>query len=250
LQILSNLANDYGDYINGKDKPDRLGPARMVQSGNISPKTMLRAIILIVILTFTSGSLLIFSGTYGQGIIFKLLFFVLGIAAIVAAIKYTVGKKPYGYIGLGDISVFIFFGLIGVIGTYYLHTLSFKMSLFFPATSIGLLSAGVLNLNNIRDIESDTRSGKNTLVVLLGMPLAKMYHLFLITIAMLSMVIYTLLNFHSGFQFTFLFTLPLFIKNIYTVFTIKQTEKLNNELRFLALSTLLFTLCIGVGFNI
>ena len=122
LQILSNLANDYGDYTKGTDKIARLGPKRMVQSGLISPGQMILAIIIVISLSLICGSLLIFTGTRGNTAGVKVFYFILGVAAISAAVKYTIGKKPYGYIGLGDLFVFIFFGLAGVIGTYYLHT--------------------------------------------------------------------------------------------------------------------------------
>jgi 1,4-dihydroxy-2-naphthoate octaprenyltransferase len=247
LQILSNLANDYGDYTKGTDKNNRIGPVRMVTSGAISPGSMIKMIIVTVILALISGSFLIFYGIRDQNVKTIILFFVTGIIAIISAIKYTVGKKPYGYIGLGDLFVFIFFGLVGVIGTFYLHTGTFRLSLLLPAVSIGLLSAGVLNLNNMRDFQSDKQAGKRTLVVLLGSKKAKVYHFLLISGAFISTFIYSMLYFQSIYQFLFMLSMPLFIQDVKTVLTNTQPIELNPELKKLALSTLLFAISFGVG---
>lgn len=247
LQILSNLANDYGDFKKGTDNMDRIGPLRMVQSGQITPSQMILAISIIIILTLISGISLIFNGTEGAGNNIKLLFLILGIGAIFAAVKYTVGKNPYGYKGFGDIFVFIFFGLIGVLGTYYLHTHTFKPDLILPAASIGFLSAGVLNLNNMRDYHSDKKAMKRTLVVILGSEKAKIYHLGLIIGALGTVIVYTLINFTSPFQFLFLVPVPFFIQNVIIVFKNKKPVELNSELKKLALSTLLFSITFGIG---
>jgi 1,4-dihydroxy-2-naphthoate octaprenyltransferase len=247
LQILSNLANDYGDFKKGTDNDDRIGPLRMVQSGQITPRQMVWAIAVVITLTLTSGISLIFSGTNGSADFVKLIFLILGIAAIIAAVKYTVGKNPYGYKGFGDIYVFIFFGLIGVLGTYYLHTQSFKPDLILPAASIGFLSAGVLNLNNMRDYHSDMKSMKRTLVVIMGSQKAKFYHLCLIVGAMATVIIYTLLNFTSLYQFLFLIPVPFFVQNVIIVYKNKKPVELNSELKKLAFSTLLFSITFGIG---
>jgi 1,4-dihydroxy-2-naphthoate octaprenyltransferase len=247
LQILSNMANDYGDFVNGKDTAERIGPKRMVQSGEISPKTMLRGIIIISILTAVSGLALILIGTAGIDITNILFFAVLGIGAITAAIKYTIGKNPYGYRGLGDIFVFIFFGLVGVIGTYFLHTQSFSWDLLLPASAMGLLSTGVLNMNNLRDYEADKNAGKNTIVVSMGPQKAKLYHLFLVIGAILLVIIYTLINYKSPWQWMFLVSFPILFLNLKTVFTYKNSIELYPELGKLALGTLLFALSFGVG---
>lgn len=247
LQILSNMANDYGDFVNGKDTAERIGPKRMVQSGEISPATMLRGIIIIGILSAISGLSLILIGTAGIDITNILIFGVLGLGAIAAAIKYTVGKNPYGYRGLGDIFVFIFFGLVGVIGTYFLHTQSFNWYLLFPATSMGLLSTGVLNMNNLRDYEADKNAGKKTIVVAMGPQKAKVYHLFLVTGAIISAVTFTILNYSNPWQWLFLVSLPVLALNLKTVFTYKNSIELYPELGKLALGTLLFALSMGLG---
>ena len=247
LQIMSNMANDYGDFVNGKDTAERIGPKRMVQSGEISAKSMLRGIIIIGILTAFSGLALILVGTAGIDITNILIFGVLGIGAIVAAIKYTVGKNPYGYRGLGDIFVFIFFGLVGVIGTYFLHTQSFSWDLLLPASAMGFLSTGVLNMNNLRDYEADKNANKNTIVVAMGPQKAKLYHLFLVGGAVLLAVIYTIINYNSPWQWLFLLSFPVLLLNLKTVFTYKNSIELYPELGKLAMGTLLFAISFGVG---
>lgn len=247
LQILSNMANDYGDFVNGKDTAERIGPKRMVQSGEISPATMLRGIIIIGVLSAISGLSLILIGTAGIDITNIVIFGMLGIGAIAAAIKYTVGKNPYGYRGLGDIFVFIFFGLVGVIGTYFLHTQSFNWYLLLPATSMGLLSTGVLNMNNLRDYEADKNADKKTIVVAMGPQKAKVYHLFLVTGAIISAVTFTILNYSSPWQWLFVVSVPVLVLNLKTVFTYKNSIELYPELGKLALGALLFALSMGLG---
>lgn len=247
LQIISNMANDYGDFVNGKDTAERIGPKRMVQSGEISPKTMLRGIIFMGILCAISGVALILVGTAGMDITNLLLFGLLGVAAIAAAIKYTVGKNPYGYRGLGDIFVFIFFGLVGVIGTYFLHTQQFRWDLLLPASAIGLLSTGVLNMNNMRDYEADKNAGKKTIVVSMGVRNAAYYHLFLIVGAMVSAILYTIINYQSIWQWLFLISFPVLIFNLKKVFTYKKSLELYPELPRLSLASLIFALTFGLG---
>src|ERR1035437_7329777 len=240
LQIMSNMANDYGDFVNGKDTAERIGPKRMVQSGEITPKTMLRGIIVIGILIAVSGLSLIVIGTQGMDITNLLIFGVLGLAAIAAAIKYTVGKNPYGYRGLGDIFVFIFFGLVGVIGTYFLHAQAFRWDLLLPASAIGFLSTGVLNMNNMRDYEADRNAGKRTIVVAMGTRNAAFYHLFLVGGAALLTVIYTLLNYKSPWQWLFLLSFPLMYLNLKKVFTCKDATELYPEFPRLSMASLFF----------
>lgn len=247
LQIMSNMANDYGDFVNGKDTAERIGPKRMVQSGEITPKTMLRGVIIIGIFTAISGLTLILVGTAGIDITNILIFGVLGIAAIVAAIKYTVGKNPYGYRGLGDIFVFIFFGLVGVIGTYFLHAQSFSWDLLLPASAMGFLSTGVLNMNNIRDYEADKNANKNTIVVAMGPQRAKFYHLFLVGGAILLAIIYTIINYSSPWQWLFIISFPMLFLNLKTVFSYKNSIELYPELGKLSMGTLLFAISFGVG---
>lgn len=245
LQILSNLANDFGDAIHGVDNENRLGPKRLTQSGLISRRKIKYVIILLASASFISGSLLIFMGL--QDIRNIILFFLLGLTAIFAAVKYTIGKNPYGYVGLGDLFVFIFFGIVGVVGTYYLHSKDFNFWLLLPASSIGLLSSGVLNLNNMRDIDNDSQMGKRTLVVRIGSKGAKVYHFILITLSMIFSVVYMLKYYHSLYQFLFLLTLPLFVINIITVIRNAEPKQLNAELKRLSLSTFAFAITFGLG---
>ena len=181
LQILSNLANDYGDALSGVDDENRLGPTRAIQSGEVSIKEMRMAVILFSLFSLLSGiALLIVSFSSFSGLF--MLFLLVGLLAIAAAIKYTVGKNAYGYSGLGDISVFIFFGIVGVMGSSYLFSQTVQFVNILPAISIGFFAVGVLNLNNLRDIENDARHGKNTLVVQFGKSWGKNYHYLLITL--------------------------------------------------------------------
>ena len=185
FQVLSNYANDYGDGIKGSDK-NRTGEARMVSSGAITPKQMKTAMISTTIITLLIALLLIYVAFGSENFGYSILFFGLGIASIAAAIKYTVGNSAYGYSGFGDIFVFIFFGLLSVVGSYFLYTKMINFEIFLPAFSIGLLSTAVLNLNNLRDREQDKTNNKNTLVVKLGVVRAKKYHYFLIIGALIT----------------------------------------------------------------
>ncbi len=247
LQILSNLANDYGDFVNGKDTEERVGPKRMVQSGEITPKAMLIALITTSILAGITGIALIYLGTKGLAINSILIFVILGIAAVAAAIKYTVGKTPFGYRGLGDIFVFIFFGLVGVTGTYFLHTQTISFDILLPAAAIGFLSTGVLNLNNLRDYEQDKKAGKNTLVVKMGEQNAIYYHLLLLAAAIDAVIIYTLLNYQSPWQWLFLIATPLLFINAKAVYYHKGVTELYPLLKKLSLATLFFAICFSIG---
>lgn len=247
LQILSNMANDYGDFVNGKDTAERVGPKRMVQSGEISAQTMLKGMIVVGVLCSITGVSLIWIGTKGIDIGNMLIFTVLGLAAIVAAIKYTVGKNPYGYRGLGDLFVFIFFGLVGVIGTYFMHTQSLRWDLLLPASSIGFLSMGVLNMNNMRDYEADKNAGKRTIVVAIGERNAAFYHLFLLGGAVLFTAFFTLLNYHKPWQWLFLLSTPILLMNLKKVFSYKSGLELYAELPRVSLAALLFSLLFLLG---
>jgi 1,4-dihydroxy-2-naphthoate octaprenyltransferase len=247
LQMLSNLANDFGDSSHGVDNQARLGPARAVQSGVIGPGEMKAAIGLFVLLSLVSGASLIYLGTKGEPLIIPAVFFLLGISAVAAAIRYTVGRRPYGYIGLGDVFVFIFFGLAGVIGTYFLHTHAFNPEVLLPATAMGLLSTGVLNLNNLRDRENDRKMKKYTLVVIMGFPKARWYHLFLLAGSVVSGLLYMIINYRSPWQMLFLVTIPLLWMNFRAVFNNVMPEELDPCLKKLSLTSLLFTLAFGIG---
>ncbi|CCK09153.1 1,4-dihydroxy-2-naphthoate octaprenyltransferase [Cronobacter sakazakii 696] len=171
LQILSNLANDYGDAVKGSDQPDRLGPLRGMQKGAITAPQMKRAIQLTVALICVSGLALVYVACHSMADVLG--FLALGALSILAAITYTVGTRPYGYMGLGDVSVLIFFGWLSVLGSWYLQAHTLITPVWLPATACGLLAAAVLNINNLRDIDSDRRNGKNTLAVRLGPVVAR-----------------------------------------------------------------------------
>ncbi len=247
LQVLSNLANDFGDSQHGADNEKRVGPERAVQSGKISKTGMKQLMAVFVALSLVSGGGLIFSGIKNTdtGLIF--LFFGLGFASIVAALKYTVGRNPYGYSGLGDIFVFMFFGLLGVCGTYFLHTNRFDPLLLLPAASIGLLSAGVLNLNNMRDIENDAASGKRTLVVRMGAKNAKIYHALLIVISPLLSLIYVVKTWQSVYQLMFLLSVVPLAFHLYEVLKNHVPNQLNKQLKVLALTTFFFSATYSLG---
>ncbi|HKK10769.1 MAG TPA: 1,4-dihydroxy-2-naphthoate octaprenyltransferase, partial [Bacteroidales bacterium] len=225
----------------------RVGPQRSVQSGLISAKSMKAMVILFSALSLISGSVLVYVGTKGENFLFTLFFLILGLIAVASAIKYTVGKNPYGYRGLGDLFVFVFFGLVAVGGTFYLHTNTLPADIFLPATSVGLLSVGVLNLNNLRDQVSDKNSGKRTMVVILGTKKAKVYHIALLSGAILSGVIFSLLHFHTPFQFLYLVTLPFLVQHIQEVMHNTIPKELDPELKRLALTTLVFAFTFGIG---
>jgi 1,4-dihydroxy-2-naphthoate octaprenyltransferase len=247
LQILSNLANDYGDARKGTDNEQRLGPLRITQAGLVTQRQMRRMILVFVLLSLVSGSLLIWFGLRGGNQLYYAVFLILGFSAIFAAIKYTIGKRPYGYLGFGDIMVFIYFGILGVAGTYFLHTQSFHLTILLPASSIGLLSVGVLNLNNLRDHENDAINGKNTLVVRMGVTWAKAYHVILLFTAFLLGLTYTILHFESFYQLIFLLPMPLLASDIKKVINNTVPIELNEELKKLAVATLLFSLSFGLG---
>ncbi|OIQ24500.1 1,4-dihydroxy-2-naphthoate polyprenyltransferase [uncultured Vibrio sp.] len=244
LQILSNLANDYGDAIKGTDNDDRLGPVRAIQSGAVSLKTMKQAMVINIILTMASGLCLVF---YALDSLQSIIAFIgLGVLAIIAAIAYTVGNKPYGYVGLGDISVFIFFGLLGVAGTFFLHTGYVDSALVLPAMGCGLFAVAVLNVNNMRDIENDQACGKKTVAVRLGQLKAKQYHTFLLAGALVMFASYLLIQpAPVWIALPFLFSLVIVFKHGQAVWQATQPAQIAPMLPIVVkcalLTNLLFT---------
>jgi 1,4-dihydroxy-2-naphthoate polyprenyltransferase len=257
LQVLSNFANDYGDGVKGTDNEDRIGPKRAIQSGNISPSAMRYAIFITAFLTLVSAMLLIYCSFKGKYLIYSLVFFVLGIIAIASAIYYTVGKNAYGYRGLGDIFVFVFFGLVSTLGIYFMFSKQLDWLLFLPATAIGLLSVGVLNLNNMRDEESDRKSNKNTIVVKNGGIWAKKYHFFLIITAMILVLVFAIIfdfslrdpnpeTFNFDIYIFLLAYIPL-IMHLNRVYKNTNPRLLDPELKKLALSTFLLSILLSLS---
>ena len=245
LQVLSNFANDYGDHQKGSDTEDRIGPLRGIQKGAISAQELKWGLIFMVIASFLSGSFLI-SIAY-ENLSDLLAFAGLGILAIIAAITYTVGAKPYGYMGLGDISVLMFFGLLGVGGTYYLQTHSIDGYIILPAIGSGLLASAVLNINNLRDIEQDAQAGKNTLAVRLGSHKGRVYHCILLTIAALCYLIFTLTTATSWMNYLFVLALPLLAKHAIFVYRSKTPNALRPMLAQMSMISLLINMLFSLG---
>lgn len=253
LQILSNFANDYGDGIKGTDNDDRVGPIRTIQSGVITPQAMKRAIILTSGLTLLSAIYLIYQAFGVHHIGYSLFYLVLGILAIASAIRYTIGNSAYGYRGFGDVFVFVFFGLVSTLGVNFLYSKQLDILLILPATAIGFLSVAVLNLNNMRDEASDRKSGKNTLVVKMGIENAKKYHYFLVIGAMVLVLIFAILSGFHFDQYLFLLAYIPLVKHLITVRNNQKNNLLDPELKKVALSTfalsVLLALCMIFFFS-
>lgn len=247
LQILSNLANDYGDGIKGTDNNDRIGPERAIQSGRILPKDMFAAIKINILISVILAIALIYVAFGSEHFLLTLLFFALGIASVVAAMRYTMGNNAYGYKGLGDVFVFVFFGLVSVIGCYVLYAKTIDHLVFLPACTVGLLSVGVLNLNNMRDIVSDKKSNKITLAVKLGQQKVKIYHTLLIVFAMVLSALFGILYYTSPYNLIFVVAYVPLIVHIKKVFKTSNPKLLDPELKKLALTTVLLAILMGVG---
>lgn len=245
-QVLSNFANDYGDGIKGTDK-DKIGEKRAVESGLISSDEMLRMVKVFAVLSLLSTIVLVLVA-FGKENTAQF-FLLLGLISIVAAIKYTMGGNAYGYSGLGDLFVFVFFGLVAVLGSEYLYTHQLNFMNLLPAISIGFLSMAVLNLNNMRDLETDKKANKNTLVVQIGLKRAKAYHFFLLVFAFFLSLVFVLVKSTSYHWSSFLFLLvgvPL-MRHLLKVREITSSVEFDPELKVVALSTFVFALLLGGG---
>jgi len=245
LQILSNLANDYGDYSHGVDNEQRVGPTRAMQSGAISQAQMKRALVLTTLITLLSGlSLLWIVFSPKAQFIQALLMLLLGVAAIAAAIKYTVGSNPYGYRGLGDLFVFLFFGPVGVMGTSYLLSGELVAEHLLLAITTGFYSTAVLNLNNLRDHVNDAASGKQTLVVKMGFRNGKVYQTILILTGSLSLCCWIFLNAQSTFAWIPVFAALGQCVLLLTVWKTRQPALLDPLLKKVAILSLLSSLLL------
>ena len=253
-QVLSNFANDYGDGIKGTDK-NRLGEAeqRAVASGKITEIQMRNAVIFLSILSFAATVALLYVAFYPDFIKEFWIFIGLGIACILASIGYTIGKKPYGYLGLGDIFVFVFFGLVSVCGSYFLFTKSFSWDVLFPATAVGMLSMAVLNLNNMRDIVNDELSGKKTLALRLGFKNAMIYEIILLQLPILLMLAFLMYN---GFQaqgkyypFIVMILIFPFIKLRRSIMAVNEPKLLDPFLKQVGILTFLMAVLTAFGLN-
>ena len=246
LQILSNISNEVGDLEKGTDNEQRLGPIRSVQRGDLTVRNLKNAMLLFIFLSVIFGISLVWSAFGDLFSNQRLIMLILGACAIIASIKYTFGKKSYGYIGLGDVFVFIFFGLVSTMGVYFIATGSLPIELLLPGSAIGMLSTGVLNVNNMRDIKNDTEYHKRTLAVRMGAKKIKIYHFFLVIGALLLMCIYNIIQNNGIFSYLFLLSLPIFYYHLSMV--LKHNDRaLDNQLKVLSLSTLLLTLLAGIG---
>jgi len=250
LQILSNFANDYGDGIKGTDNEHRIGPQRAIQSGAITVQAMKKGIIITSLFTLIAALVLIYLSFGKENFVYSIIFFFLGLAAIAAAIKYTVGGSAYGYRGLGDLFVFIFFGLVSVIGCYFLFAKNIDALILLPAITVGLLSVAVLNLNNMRDQVSDAMSGKNTLVVKMGAKAAKFYHYSIIITALGLTLVFAILNHFKPVQFIFLIAYIPFLLHLKTVAKNTVPRELDPELKKVALGTFFLSVLLCVAFQL
>jgi 1,4-dihydroxy-2-naphthoate octaprenyltransferase len=246
LQILSNLANDYGDTLHGADNRERAGPARAVQSGQVNMRVMQRATLLSAVLAAISGLLLVRLTLGPAGLIWILTFLLLGAAAIWAAVAYTATARPYGYAGLGDVMVFLFFGPVAVLGSYFLQTGQLHWTLLLPAASSGLLAVAVLNINNLRDLSSDRLAGKLSIPVRIGPRSGRLYHALLLAGAVALSAAFILVDSHSPWQWLFLLATPLLLRNALSVWRLDGPE-LDPLLKQMVLATLAFTILFGTG---
>ena len=247
FQILSNLANDYGDGVKGTDNEDRIGPERALQSGDITPSQMIGAIRINILISIVLTIGLIYIAFGVEHLVYALFFMTLGVISVIAAMKYTMGETAYGYKGLGDVFVFIFFGLVSVVGCYILFAKQIDHVVFLPAISIGLLSAGVLNLNNMRDIESDAKANKITLAVKLGKQRSKQYHFMLVGGAIILSLLFGILYYTSPYNLIFFVAYIPLLKHLHFVRKNTIPKNFDPELKKLALSTVILALLLGIG---
>ena len=248
LQILSNLANDYGDYKKGVDNAHRTGPERTLQSGVLTERQMRTGIAVTAMIALITGALLIF--VFARLTWIELaVFAALGLAAVTAALLYTLGKHPYGYRGLGDLFCFLFFGWVAVVGTFYLATKTIDFSVLLPATALGCCSNAVLNINNMRDYENDKASGKRTLVVKKGLTWAFGYHVLLMVGPFLCLTVFLGLKHSPWFTYAFWLLFPLFLKDLLTIHKQKERGAPDRLLPRQVLHTLLLTLAFGLLLN-
>lgn len=252
FQVLSNFANDLGDSQKGTDNANRVGPARAIQSGQLTARQMKIGIILAACLSLVSALLLIRTSVNNLSTSAIYTYLILALACIVAAITYTVGKNAYGYRGLGDLMVFIFFGLVSVIGVFGLYGQGFEWLVLFPAVSIGAWSTAVLNLNNLRDISNDKHMNKQTLVVKMGFERAKFYHVFLVSLGMATwfFTVYLLaVNTYNYFLFAALLPTLGFALHLKKVLDNQEPALLDPELKKVALLTFFSALLFAILLN-
>jgi 1,4-dihydroxy-2-naphthoate octaprenyltransferase len=250
FQITSNFANDYGDGVKGTDNEDRIGPQRVLQSGLLSRKALKKGIIVSIAISMLLAIILIYKAFGLENLVYIFIFFILGAMSIWAAIRYTMGSNPYGYKGLGDLYVFLFFGLLGVLGSMFLYTKALDWHSVLPATGLGLLCVGVLNLNNLRDIVSDKKHGKITLVVKMGFNNGKRYHFLLMSISFVCFLLYVLVEELSWKQGYFMLAFVPILIHLVKVLKTHDPGQLDGELKKLALSSFLLAILFFSAINI
>lgn len=251
LQLLSNLANDLGDYQHGTDVTgERIGPVRMMQSGAISYKEMKKAIFINIAIAACVGLLLIYEALQFLSIYFILLFLFLGVCSILAAIKYTAGSNPYGYKGLGDIFSFVFFGPVSVVGTFFLHTHSLTFQPWLPAIGLGFLTVAVLNINNMRDRDNDLKSGKITIAIKLGYIGAKRYHACLVLGSFICFLVYSIMYSLHWYNYIYLAVFIYHFRLLKDIYEIIDNRKLDPYLGYTSLGTFVLALLYSFFINI
>ncbi len=248
FQITSNFANDYGDGIKGTDNEARVGPKRALQSGSLTERELKIGIgISIALVLLLSATLLLLAfGAHNWG--YLLIFALLALLGTWAAVKYTVGDSAYGYKGLGDLFVFIFFGLVSVLGSMFLYTQFLSIDAWLPAIAVGCLSVGVLNLNNLRDHDSDALANKNTLIVKIGVQKGKKYHYFLLAIAFLGMLGFVLRNAWAWYHMLPILAFIPVLAHAVKVYRNQKTALLDGELKKLSLSTFFMAILFFVTY--
>lgn len=244
LQVVCNLANDYGDLVHGADPINNVKPPSALQTGLVTFKQVKRALQWLVVSVVGLGALLLYRAALAP--VALGFFVVLGVLAVIASITYTMAHKPYGYQGWGDMAVFVFFGLVGVGGTFYLHTQQANIVWLLPAMSYGSLVAGVLNVNNIRDLIADAQAGKKTIPVRFGRKAALYYHWCLITVSVVSVLSFLLCYGRTPWSYTCLCIVPLLIRHCAAVGR-KSPSQLTEQLQGLVVTTVVFVLMLSVG---
>ena len=249
FQVTSNFANDYGDGVKGTDNDDRIGPKRAMQSGLLSRAALKKGILLSATISFVLVIAVIYQAFGVENLPMIFVFLGLGVLSIWAAIKYTVGESAYGYRGLGDVFVFLFFGILAVMGTMFLYTKTITWLVVMPAIAIGTLSTGVLNLNNLRDYESDKKVGKNTMIVKMGLIRGKIYHYVLLCVSFMCIIGFLIFYAAHTVQFAPLLAFIPIAVHLRKVYTIKDPKSFDPELKKLALSTFLLSVLLYISCN-
>lgn len=249
LQILSNLSNELGDVLRGTDTAQREGPGYGLNSGEMTIRQMKTLIGVFVALCMLSGALMTWRAFGTLLGLTPILVLMLGAAAIAGAMKYTLGRNPYGYRAKGDFYVFLFFGLVAVLGAYFVCTRGTGLTwkLLLPAAGTGFFSVGVLNVNNIRDIKTDAVN-RVTVAIKLGERRAKIYQTVLIVLGWCCMAAFTLLSWPDWRHWLWALTLPLYIVHLRGVWN-RSGRALDPMLPLLVMSTFALSLLMGLGFS-